>query len=65
MEDWEFSSLQDYVGMRNGTLCHNAMAFDLLNLDPVTLYFDSYQVINGNIGQISEANSVMVSYTLT
>ena len=46
MEDWEFSSFRDYVGLRNGTLCNKTMALQFLDLDVVTLYNDSYNVIN-------------------
>ena len=32
-EDWIFSSLRDYKGMRNGTLCNKDLAFELLNFE--------------------------------
>jgi len=32
MEDWEFSSYQDYLGIRNGTLCNKQLAFELLDI---------------------------------
>jgi hypothetical protein len=32
MEEWEFSSYQDYAGIRDGTLCHNQLAVDLLDI---------------------------------
>jgi putative transposase len=32
MEDWEFSSFRDYSGMRNGTLCNKAFAYDLIGI---------------------------------
>lgn len=46
MEDWEFSSFQDYTGMRNGTLCDKTLATQLLDLDLKTLYDESYQIIS-------------------
>lgn len=30
LADWEFSSFKDYAGMRNGTLCNKAIAYELL-----------------------------------
>ncbi|HRD56511.1 MAG TPA: hypothetical protein PK504_00615 [Ferruginibacter sp.] len=32
-KDWEFSSLKDYLKIRNGTLCNQNLAFDLLGID--------------------------------
>jgi len=32
MEDWEFSSFRDYIGVRNGTLCNHEFSCNLLNL---------------------------------
>lgn len=46
MEDWEFSSFQDYAGMRNGTLCDKQLAFQLLNLNQNTFYKESYEIIS-------------------
>ena len=31
-EEWEFSSYQDYAGIRNGTLVNKLLAFSLLNI---------------------------------
>jgi hypothetical protein len=45
MEDWEFSSLQDYIGIRNGTLIHKALATELLDIRPETILEDSYKLI--------------------
>jgi putative transposase len=33
MEDWPFSSYQDYAGLRTGTLCNKLLAGKLLNFD--------------------------------
>ena len=45
MEDWDFSSFKDYAGLRNGTLCNQGLAFELLNLQRKSFYEDSYRVI--------------------
>ena len=45
MEDWNFSSFKDYAGLRNGTLCNQTLAYELLNLNKETFYEDSYKVI--------------------
>lgn len=31
--DWEFCSLKDYLGLRDGTLCNKKLALDLLGID--------------------------------
>lgn len=48
MENWNYSSFKDYIGMRNGKLCNKEIAFQLLDLDRKTLYADSYKVINND-----------------
>lgn len=45
MEDWEFSSFRDYIGMRSGTLCDQRLAHELLGFSEETLYKESYQAI--------------------
>ncbi len=47
LEDWEFSSYQDYAGLRNGTLCNKEIAKDLLKLPSGYSEFEkfSYQTI--------------------
>jgi REP element-mobilizing transposase RayT len=52
MEDWEFSSFRDYAGFRNGTLCNQTLARQLLNLSPERFYEESYQVIDPNALQL-------------
>lgn len=42
--DWEFCSLRDYLGLRNGTLCNQKLAMELLGIDEnyireMALYF--------------------------
>lgn len=45
MEDWEFSSFRDYVGIRKGSLCDQELAFELLDKSKKGFYQQSYQVI--------------------
>jgi len=33
MEDWEFSSFRDYLGLRDGTLCNKTLAEELLGIE--------------------------------
>jgi hypothetical protein len=46
MEDWEYSSFRDYLGLRNGTLCKKELAKQFLDLDLDAIHRDSYEVIN-------------------
>jgi REP element-mobilizing transposase RayT len=46
MEEWEFSSFQDYYGLRNGTLLTKSIAFDLVGVSQNNFYEESYQVID-------------------
>jgi REP element-mobilizing transposase RayT len=46
MEEWEFSSFQDYLGLRKGTLCNQPLACKLLNISMENFYQESYQVIS-------------------
>ena len=52
MENWEFSSFKDYAGFRNGTLCNQLLARQLLNLSSERFYEESYQVIDPNALQL-------------
>lgn len=45
MEEWEYSSFQDYCGKRNGTLCNKELAVNILDLNLKTFYEDSYRQI--------------------
>jgi len=47
MENWEFSSFQDYIGLRNNSICDIGLAFELLDISRETFYEQSYQVIVG------------------
>lgn len=44
-EDWEYSSFQDYMGLRKGTIAHKDLAYDLIDIERTTFYNDSYAVI--------------------
>ena len=46
MEDWEFSSFQDYIKMRSGTLVNQQVAFNLIGISEDRFYEESYQVIS-------------------
>lgn len=46
MEDWEFSSFKDYLGLRKETLCNLRLAKERLNINFDKLYEESYKVIN-------------------
>ncbi|MBC8486731.1 MAG: transposase [Ignavibacteria bacterium] len=44
IEDWEFSSFRDYIGLRKGTLCNLNLAFNIItNLEKENLYKMSYE----------------------
>ena len=45
MEDWEFSSFRDYLGIRNGTLITKRPAYDLIGISLDGFYEESYQFI--------------------
>lgn len=46
MEDWEFSSFKDYLGMRKATFCNLKLAQQRLSINFDKLYEESYRVIN-------------------
>jgi len=46
MENWEFSSFPDYAGFRNGDLCNQELARELLGISVKNFYQESYQVIS-------------------
>ncbi len=54
MEDWEFSSFRDYVGLRNGTLCNRKLAHQILDIttDANELFKLSYEVIDDNLFEV-------------
>lgn len=45
MEDWEFSSFPDYMGVRKGSLCDQDLASELLDISKERFYQESHQVI--------------------
>ncbi|MBS4066536.1 MAG: transposase [Chitinophagaceae bacterium] len=44
-EAWEYSSLQDYLGLRNGTLCNKELTKILLDIQPERLLEETYNII--------------------
>ena len=46
MEEWEYSSFQDYCDKRNGTLCNKELAVNILDINLKTFYEDSYKQID-------------------
>ncbi len=49
LEDWEFSSYNDYAGIRNGTLCNRELVYELADMQLETFVKDSYGVIKDEI----------------
>jgi REP element-mobilizing transposase RayT len=45
LEDWEYSSFKDYVGLRNGTLINKELACEILEINENEIYEESYKVI--------------------
>jgi len=46
LEDWEYSSFQDYAGFRKGTLCNKNLAYELINYNKDNFYEQSYAIID-------------------
>jgi REP element-mobilizing transposase RayT len=46
IEDWRYSSFNDYVGLRNGTLCNQKKAYELLALQKEVIYKESYGTLD-------------------
>jgi putative transposase len=46
MEDWEFSSFKDFLGIRNGSLPDYKMVEKFINYKRNTFYEDSYAFLN-------------------
>lgn len=42
MEDWEFSSFQDYCGLRNGSVANKGLAYSLVGGSMKDFYEESY-----------------------
>ncbi|MFA9214764.1 MAG: transposase [Candidatus Methylacidiphilales bacterium] len=53
MEDWEFSSFKDYLKIRNGSLCNQNLAINLIGIEESNFLKESYAVIyNEKISKI-------------
>jgi REP-associated tyrosine transposase len=52
MEDWMFSSFKDYVGLRNGTLSNQQLAFELFGFNHENFYADSYKTFEEHESRI-------------
>lgn len=46
MEDWEFSSYQDYAGIRDGKLINKELAFEMVNFDKENFAIQSKILLN-------------------
>ena len=46
LENWEFSSFQDYAGIRNGTLCQKELAIMHCDYNPENFAEKSYEFVN-------------------
>lgn len=46
MEDWEYSSFQDHLGRKKGTIAQKKTAYDLLGIEPKTFYNESFSIID-------------------
>ena len=46
MEDWEFSSFKEYIGLQKETLCNIELAKERLSINFDKFYEESYQSIN-------------------
>jgi len=48
MEDWEYSSFKDYLKIRNGSLCNQDLAKNLIGFDESDFIRESYSVIDND-----------------
>lgn len=48
MEDWEYSSFKDYLKIRNGSLCNQDLAKNLIGFDESNFIKESYAVIDND-----------------
>jgi len=48
-EEWEYSSLKDYLNMRSGTLCFKEESYRLLDLNKSKLYEETYQSVSNEL----------------
>ncbi len=49
MENWLYSSFADYMKLRNGTLCAQELAFELISFDRKDFAIESYKSIEENL----------------
>ena len=49
IEEWLYSSFRDYVGLRNGTLCNQKKAYELLALNKEFIYDETYKTIEQEV----------------
>ncbi|MCF8370627.1 MAG: hypothetical protein K9H64_03325 [Bacteroidales bacterium] len=48
MEDWEFSSFRDYMGIRKGTLINKEKAYEIVNFDREDFFGQSYIIVDSS-----------------
>ncbi|RLD58343.1 MAG: transposase [Bacteroidetes bacterium] len=46
LEEWEFSSFLDYASLRNGTLCNQELAYEMINFDRKHFVEQAYMIID-------------------
>jgi len=46
IEDWPFSSFNEYTGNHPTRLCNRQRAFDLIDTEPDTMYNDTYDILS-------------------
>jgi putative transposase len=46
MEDWKYSSFNDYIKIRNGNLCNQILAKNLIGFDESNFLKESYSLID-------------------
>jgi putative transposase len=46
LEDWKYSSLQEYCGQSSVSLCNQSLAFEMINFDRNNLVEQTYAAIN-------------------
>ncbi len=49
LEDWPYSSFNDYAGFRNGNLCDQKLAWQLIGYDKANFISESYNMIDEEI----------------
>ena len=49
IEDWEFSSFQDFIGLRNGTLVNKSLACAIFQIQPDEIYPLTYRLLQDKV----------------